>query len=387
MSNESCPIRRNAPVVFVLLLTIGVFLPAGIFFWKGVLEDFSRSKLASRHIKAGDEAFESGDFERAVVAYSSARSLMQSADVVQKLTRARLYMFSVKPEALQNADQNEVNYLLEFMQKTSPKDASVCQAIAGHMALQRGDLDGATNIYRGILGQDPDNPAAHLGLAFVAMRSRKADDARKELEAVVKKLPNHREALVSLAELEVQAGDVDKAMERLEKALRISDDARLHYVFGLCYSKKNQIRKAVQEYQLAIRMNPNFREAHMELANLLLSAGLYAEAERSYRSALNISQDEEALTGLATALNKQQRFEEAFQAIGVLAGTKSASPFTVIQAAVAAEGMGKKDVALGFYKKAESMISELEQRLPGEVVASLKKQVQEGIARTSSAQK
>jgi len=387
MSNESCPIRRNAPAIFLFLLAVGFFLPAGIFFWRAVLQDFSRSRLAGKHIKAGDEAFGSGDFERAVVAYSNARSLEQSADVVQKLMRARLYMFSVRPEALQNADQNEVNYLREFVQKTWPQDASVSQAIAGHIALQKGDLEGATNIYRGILGQDPDNPAAHLGLAFVAMRSRKPDDARKELEAVVKKLPNHREALVSLAELEVQAGDVDKAMERLEQAQRISDDARLHYVFGLCYSKKNQLSKAVQEYQLAIRMNPNFREAHMELANLLLRAGLYAEAERTFRAALNISQDEEALTGLATCLNRQQRFEEAFQVISALAGTQSASPFTVIQAAVAAEGAGKKDIALAFYKKAESAISELQQRLPSDLVTSLKKEVQDGINRLSSAQK
>jgi tetratricopeptide (TPR) repeat protein len=91
----------------------------------------------------------------------------------------------------------------------------------GNQELSTGRLDSAENEYRAALGAEPNNAAAHRGLAEVARRSGKLDDAVKELQA---SLAARDSAVVrtTLAKVYVEGKKPDLALVEVERALKLA---------------------------------------------------------------------------------------------------------------------------------------------------------------------
>jgi tetratricopeptide (TPR) repeat protein len=126
----------------------------------------------------------------------------------------------------------------------------------------------AAEDYRTILGPDPQNPEAHLGLARVARRQGDAAAARREAEAALVAAPGHVGALTLLAELAVEAGDRETAAARFAEVVEAS---------------------------------PRDRAARLTLAKLHRASGNAALARDQYRAAVALKEDAEVLAALAEA--------------------------------------------------------------------------------------
>src|SRR6266545_969875 len=90
---------------------------------------------------------------------------------------------------------------------------------------KRERLEFAAADYRTVLGADPQNAEAHLGLARLARLARKQGDAgraRAEAEAALAGAPDHVGALSLLAELALEAGDQEGAAARWAQAVEAS---------------------------------------------------------------------------------------------------------------------------------------------------------------------
>jgi Tfp pilus assembly protein PilF len=63
----------------------------------------------------------------------------------------------------------------------------------------------------------------------------------------------------------------------------------IHNNMGAIYQQKGDLQKAIQEFSLAIQINPGYADAFHNLANTYQQAGMTAEAVDSYKKAIEIN--------------------------------------------------------------------------------------------------
>ena len=85
---------------------------------------------------------------------------------------------------------------------------------------------------------------------------------------------------------------------------------------GLAFNARNQHQKALESFDLAIQMQPDFFEAHGNRGAMLAALGRHHDAIESYRNALAIKPDfADAHCNLGAALTHLQRYDEALASL------------------------------------------------------------------------
>jgi tetratricopeptide (TPR) repeat protein len=90
-------------------------------------------------------------------------------------------------------------------------------------------------------------------------------------------------------------GRLEQAAREFQAALKIRPDyAEAHCGLGAVFFKQGRREEAIREFQAAIQINPNYGEAHYNLGEAYKDNGLLDEAIREFQAALQINPD---LTG------------------------------------------------------------------------------------------
>ena len=112
-----------------------------------------------------------------------------------------------------------------------------------------------------------------------------------------------------------RVGKVSEAFGRYQQALRINPDyANAHESLGNALVQLGRLPEAIVQYQQALRINPDFAEAHCNLGVALLHVDRVPEAIAQYEQALRIKPDfYEAHNNLGSALAHAGRMQEAMQ--------------------------------------------------------------------------
>lgn len=81
-----------------------------------------------------------------------------------------------------------------------------------------------------------------------------------------------------------------------------------HNDLGVAYESGGRADLAAREYRRALKLDPNFARAWVNLGNLDAAAGRWPKAETHYRHALRAQPDDaDALNNLAITLMRQRR--------------------------------------------------------------------------------
>jgi len=129
----------------------------------------------------------------------------------------------------------------------------------------------------------PSNVPLSIKLASNLMAD-KPDDARKEIDRVLKAEPKNVAGNVLLGELQFESGDFAAAAETFGKQ-EVLDSAfpRVHFLLGNIALQKGKIDEAQDHYQRSIKINKAYVPAQVALANLFLSKGRIADAQTIVR--------------------------------------------------------------------------------------------------------
>jgi Flp pilus assembly protein TadD len=83
----------------------------------------------------------------------------------------------------------------------------------------------------------------------------------------------------------VEAKDFNSALTHLVKAVvETPDDADVHNLLGYSHRKLGQFDKAMEQYQLALKLDRNHRGAHEYLGELYLEMGQLDNAEKQLQA-------------------------------------------------------------------------------------------------------
>jgi Tfp pilus assembly protein PilF len=104
--------------------------------------------------------------------------------------------------------------------------------------------------------------------------------------------PDNSVAHEYLASAYVSAGEVNKAAQELEQAIRLEpESARLHLQLGGALQELGRLDEAAAHYRQALAVDPRSADAYTNLGLIFVKRHQYADAKRQYLQALEIDPD------------------------------------------------------------------------------------------------
>ncbi|MFQ5937122.1 MAG: tetratricopeptide repeat protein, partial [Acidiferrobacterales bacterium] len=127
--------------------------------------------------------------------------------------------------------------------------------------------------------------------------------------------PDHPEALHLLGVLAVQRAQPGRAVEFIEKAIRLNPTvAAYHNNLGEALRVQDQLDAAISAYHRALALQADYAEALNNLGLALQAQGKLDAAAAALRDALALAPDAETQCNLADVLREQGKLEEAIVA-------------------------------------------------------------------------
>ena len=116
------------------------------------------------------------------------------------------------------------------------------------------------------------------------------EKAEEALNRALEIDPKTVNTLFAIAELNLQRKNYVEAERFLIEGLNIENRSwQGHFMLGRLYWSKDEIVKAGRQVALALQLNPNFAEAHMLGANILLRAGKREDALLEFEEYLRLA--------------------------------------------------------------------------------------------------
>lgn len=111
-----------------------------------------------------------------------------------------------------------------------------------------------------------------MGSTYEEMFDRSLPDPKDELGAYQSFLESYMNMQIGIASMEIDS--LEKAVELLTKAVEQAPrNAAAHYFLGIAYRKSRQTDRAESAFEAALRIDPDFAEANIGLASILLNRG------------------------------------------------------------------------------------------------------------------
>jgi predicted O-linked N-acetylglucosamine transferase (SPINDLY family) len=181
----------------------------------------------------------------------------------------------------------------------------------GNALLDMGDFDAAAASFRKALAIRPDYAEAHSNLGNVLSAQQQPDAAIASYRAAVTINPALRTAHQSLGVLLKARGDKEAAIASLRRGLD-STDANAQNSFGVALCAVDDLDGALAAFEAAIALNPDFAEAHSNLASVLRRQKRLEESIQSCVRAIELSPDlAEAYLILGGAYFDQNKLDAA----------------------------------------------------------------------------
>ncbi|MBI2628985.1 tetratricopeptide repeat protein [Candidatus Pacearchaeota archaeon] len=122
-----------------------------------------------------------------------------------------------------------------------------------------------------------------LILAAEAHKSGRLDEAENIYREILIKNPDNPDALHLLGVIDFQQGKHDEAIDFIKKAINLKPNVALYYNnLGMIYDIINNEEESVKNFQIALKLNPNYPNAYLAYYNL----GVYFNEIENFEMAL-----------------------------------------------------------------------------------------------------
>ena len=197
-------------------------------------------------------------------------------------------------------------------------ESAEADMLAGEALDQMKDSAGAIKMFRAAVRANAKEPDAHFGLGYLLWTQKQYAEAASEFQAELDNDAGHIQAMLYLADSQIQLNRTAEAQPLLEKVVQVDPSLALgHLDLGILYSDAGRTEDALRELKAAARLAPNDVNAHWRLGRLYRSMGKKeeAKAELDKASKLNKATDEDLLKKIANGRRKPEKQQEPAAAI------------------------------------------------------------------------
>ncbi len=152
-------------------------------------------------------------------------------------------------------------------------------------------FDEATRLYREILKTHPDHPDCLLNLLYMAQFPNQSSPAEVEAlyASAVRVAPQMSHVYLYYGTALASQGKYEAAVTSIEKAIAMEpDDSEAHGRLADVREKQKRPALAIEQYRLALALQPDYRAARLELGKILVGAGRNGEAIAVLLPTLNV---------------------------------------------------------------------------------------------------
>jgi Flp pilus assembly protein TadD len=209
------------------------------------------------------------------------------------------------------------------------------------------DAGSATNVPEPWLLPDPKDKIEEQNLlhkAMIASEDNRVGEAREALEKVLELDAKSPTALRHLGELELHAGDYQKAVQHFKGAVEVRpDDALAAFYEGQAMEKTHDVEGARDALETSLKLMPGQFQARLLLGEVYLELKKPKTAEDQFEAALLLqSNSVQAQLGVAKAQIAAASFAEALQQLEPLSKSQPGNVEVFECLAQAYTGLGKK---------------------------------------------
>lgn len=254
--------------------------------------------------------------------YSAAGDELEKADALEPETFEIL--FNLGQVLIRNTQYPRAELVLNRALKLKPDSPETMYLLAQAAMNQSHPLDALDLLVRAHQ-LAPENTDVIFLMALVSMSQNYFEDAIPLLESGVQLAPKRSDLVAALGESYFMSGKADKAVEAFKKLVALDESARSYAFLGLSYRNLGRFDEAKEYFakglkldprntsclfnlgfiaerqgdsaaaesmfQEALRVNPDFPDALLELANLRMAAARRPEAAELLRKFVKVSPD------------------------------------------------------------------------------------------------
>jgi len=239
-------------------------------------------------VAIGDFYFRHHDLTRALAEFSRGLSL-DSNDLNIKNRVVDVYIESANVGAA-SALNNEVL-------KQQPKNVGA-GINRGRILLAQGKVDDAITAMRSLVSDAPDSSEAKSMLGDAYLQKGEIEQGKAALQEALRLEPNSNQIRFRLAQVNLNQGNLDLARQyataNLQSNPALTPD---HVLLGRIFMRQGDPRKARAEFSIGDRLQPNNTEIVLLLASTYAAEKNFAEAERQYQRAVQLSNQDPVVLG------------------------------------------------------------------------------------------
>ena len=194
------------------------------------------------------------------------------------------------------------------------EDAHIAQSLSAAVGeIEAGRPKEAARLCRQVLKRQPDHPDALNLAGIAAFHCGDAERALKHLRNATARRPEHADSQNNLGNVLRMTGAFGEAEAAYREALAIDPAHRdAPFNLGLVLEALERPGEAVEAYRQVLAQRPDFADAQLSLANAMKSLGRLDEAEAAYRHAIELApQGVAPRINLGVVLRERGRTAEA----------------------------------------------------------------------------
>jgi len=162
--------------------------------------------------------------------------------------------------------------------------------LAGEALNELKDTPGAIQHFRDAIKANPKEPDVHFGLGYLLWTQTEYREAASEFQAELANDPDHIQAMLYLADSDIQLNQYDAAAPLLEKVLKLDSGLGLgHLDLGIVLAQAGRNEDALRELTTAAKLMPEDVNVHWRLGRLYRSMGKMEEARAEFAKASNLN--------------------------------------------------------------------------------------------------
>ena len=162
--------------------------------------------------------------------------------------------------------------------------------LAGEALNELKDTPGAIQHFRDAIKANPKEPDVHFGLGYLLWTQTEYREAASEFQAELANDPDHIQAMLYLADSDIQLNQYDAAAPLLEKVLKLDSGLGLgHLDLGIVLAQAGRNEDALRELTTAAKLMPEDVNVHWRLGRLYRSMGKMEEARAKFAKASNLN--------------------------------------------------------------------------------------------------
>jgi len=208
----------------------------------------------------------------------NARSAELGRQAIKLIPKDRQVVVYLGYDLLHLEQYDELQALTATYMDLFPKEPDI-PLLAGYVYKHTGDLEKAADGFTEALNRDPSVITAYTNRGFVYNDLHEPALAAADFEKSIQLQPKDPDSHMGLAFAYLNLHRPQSAVEQTEIAETLAGDSELiHTIRATAYGRMGMLTKSAQEYQFALKFDPNDGTLYLGLANIYFAERRYHEA-------------------------------------------------------------------------------------------------------------